>query len=455
MTRTFGDFIEVVESWIARAPAEEDPESVLARVVAELDATPQQRWPWFVLPTFASSQAVGFGLGVAATIVGGVVGVQLLGDSSSIGDRVPSGVDHGDIAFVHAVYDHRTMSADGVKIMAVSSDGGDPALIAEPPGDAWRVTEGTFPNDVRNGERAGPAVVWSPDATQIAFRLFNDAPGIYLMNRDGSGLKQLVALEEDRDSGMGFSAALDWSPDGNELVYSYPYARVRSPLYVVDTADGTVRSLTGPDAADGVTHTVAWSPDGSTIAFVRTDEGGLPRGSALYVMNADGTDLRLLSTGSEPNPQVTGIAWSPDSSTIAFTQDMGDEGDPAPHRRVARVVNADGSGLRDLTEPVDGGCCYWVSPDERVAWSPDGTSVAFLAWSGEREIVVVDADGSGGRAVITDGDYSWFDWSPDGSRLVVFDQRTYSVHVVNADGSNRRWLAKGEFPAWAPAPGHD
>jgi Tol biopolymer transport system component len=452
VTQNFGEFIDEVEGWLATAPVEEDPESVLARIVAELDATPQQRWPWIVLPTLDTSQAMGFGLGVAATILGVVVGVQLLEMSSGTGGHAPSGIDRGDIAFVHAVYDPPGFSAEDVRILAVSSEGGDPALLGAPPGNASRLFRGAFPNNPRNDERVGPSVSWSPDGARIAFRLFNDAPGIYLMNRDGSGLRQLVDLPRDRNSGMGSSAALDWSPNGSQLTYSYPYSLIRSPLYVVDTADGTVRNLTGPDTADGVTRTVAWSPDGSMIAFVRTEEGGLPRGSGLFVMNADGTAVRQLPTGSEPNPQVLGLAWSPDGSMIAFLQDMGDATDPAPHRNVLRVINVDGTGMRDLVEPIGGGCCTWVSTDERLAWSPDGTSVATIRWTeGGRVVVVVNADGSGERSLTAGGDFSWFDWSPDGSQLVVFEQRTYSIQVVNADGSGQRWLANGEFPAWAPA----
>ncbi len=102
-------------------------------------------------------------------------------------------------------------------------------------------------------------------------------------------------------------------------------------------------------------------------------------------------------------------------------------------------------------EPWDGGCCDWSSPDERLAWSPDGTAVAMIDWKETgRDVVIVSADGSGRRDLTEDGDYSWFDWSPDGSQLVVFDQGSYAISVVNADGTGLRWLANGEFPAWAP-----
>jgi Tol biopolymer transport system component len=217
---------------------------------------------------------------------------------------------------------------------------------------------GVFPNDVRNDQLVGPAVRWSPDGTRVAFRLFNDAPGIYLMDRDGSDLRRLVDLPRDRGSGMAFSAALDWSPDGTRIAYTYPYRSVAAPLYVVDTDDGEVTDLTGDDPARWVTRTVAWSPDGSRIAFVRTDREGLPRASRLFVMDADGTGARELPTGPEPYPQVYAVAWSPDGSQIAFVQGMGSATQPAPERGALRVVDADGSGLRTLAGPWrNGGCC--------------------------------------------------------------------------------------------------
>jgi Tol biopolymer transport system component len=69
---------------------------------------------------------------------------------------------------------------------------------------------------------------------------------------------------------------------------------------------------------------------------------------------------------------------------------------------------------------------------------------------------VTAASGSGDWASI---DGTWFDWSPDGSQLVVsapgaqIDGSPYrksAVYVVDADGSNRRWLADGDHPQWSP-----
>jgi TolB protein len=70
------------------------------------------------------------------------------------------------------------------------------------------------------------------------------------------------------------------------------------------------------------------------------------------------------------------------------------------------VINADGSGLRRLTDGMD------------PAWSPDGKRVAFARWRDPRGIYVIDEDGSNETRI-----FSWSEakapaWSPDGSRIV-------------------------------------
>jgi Tol biopolymer transport system component len=126
------------------------------------------------------------------------------------------------------------------------------------------------------------------------------------------------------------------------------------------------------------------------------------------------------------------------------------------------VINDDGTGRRVISQ-MEVGCCLLTSIGDVLAWSPDGQQIAFIDGrttpNGDvRDVVVlVGADGSGER-VLTDG--SFFDWSPDGSRLVVSDAgsprwtggqvESYSIYVVNADGSGRRWLTYGEYPAWSP-----
>ena len=94
-----------------------------------------------------------------------------------------------------------------------------------------------------------------------------------------------------------------------------------------------------------------WSPDGRRIAFVSRRDG-----KALYVMNADGSGLRIVA---RVEPLAT-PAWSPDGRRIAF------EGRRDRHSVALYVVNADGSGQRTLARRGNA-----------PAWSPDGRSIAF------------------------------------------------------------------------------
>ena len=112
-----------------------------------------------------------------------------------------------------------------------------------------------------------------------------------------------------------------------------------------------------------------------------SDRDGTPE---IYVMDADGTDLVRLTTDAwvqiAPVTEVASLAWSPDGTRIAFIADR------AGDRRIF-VMNADGTGLVGLTEhPAGSGA---------PAWSPDGRQIAFTVQRlGNDEIFVINADGT-------------------------------------------------------------
>jgi len=70
------------------------------------------------------------------------------------------------------------------------------------------------------------------------------------------------------------------------------------------------------------------------------------------------------------------------------------------------VINADGSGLRRLTDGMD------------PAWSPDGKKVAFARWRDPRGIYVIDEDGSNETLLFGWSEAKAPAWSPDGSHIV-------------------------------------
>ena len=122
--------------------------------------------------------------------------------------------------------------------------------------------------------------------------------------------------------------------------------------------DGSGKTPITPDDFNNVTP--AWSPDGSKIAF--SSRHGPETREDIWIVNADGTDPQQVTSifGQDRDP-----TWSPDGSKIAFSTNW--DGNSEIY-----VVNADGSGLHNITNNVE-------NQDTTPAWSPDGTKIAYVA----------------------------------------------------------------------------
>jgi Tol biopolymer transport system component len=84
-------------------------------------------------------------------------------------------------------------------------------------------------------------------------------------------------------------------------------------------------------------------------------------GGGLYVINAEGSGLRWLTDGLDP-------AWSPDGTQIAFTRWR--------HPWGAYLINSNGTGEKRIIDGIR---------LKEVAWSPDGSQIAFTINQGTTE----------------------------------------------------------------------
>jgi Tol biopolymer transport system component len=293
----------------------------------------------------------------------------------------------------------------------------------------WAVnpTPGGTPSDrIQLSEHPGEPVAWSNDGSKLLFsREVPDAP------RDPTADRDLYVLNAD-----GTETRLTWdhgwptgsiSPDGSEVVYDAWAAEWNSGIYVVRADGGSHRLLlaAGKRAYPDGTYRTAlfiptFSPDGTQIAYF---DGLGDWGNSLRVVNADGSGPRAIVDcrwNQECPPQheyqfshVENLAWSPDGSHLAFNNTGGG----------IWIVGADGSGLTK----VDG---------KDVRWSPTGSRLAFQSgspsstglWVSEG-IWLVNADGTGLQQVAPVGrDPAW---SPDGSRIAFLSRRGDSLYVAD------------------------
>jgi Tol biopolymer transport system component len=277
------------------------------------------------------------------------------------------------------------------------------SLYGEPP-----------PNPVIHG---GQPVV-SPDGDRIAF-LSNraGADDLYVIGAKGSGEKRLTQTAESE-------IAPQWLAGGKELAFSIQTDDT-SRLYAIDPKGKGKREI-----GDYSGRAPVLSPDGTKVVFM----GGTWTATKLTVAAPDGKQPVEITDG-------TSIAWnhhwSPDGKRIAFTGRKEARGELAVF-----VMNADGSDPRQVSSvPADEGGAQWP------VWSPDGTKLAVQVNSrtekGSAFIWVIDVATGQGRKLGThdrkclDETPSWF---PDGKRIAFQSNRTgtMEVWVMNADGTGAR-----------------
>jgi Tol biopolymer transport system component len=173
---------------------------------------------------------------------------------------------------------------------------------------------------------------WFPDMRGLLYRRTN-APGttasdIWAMDLDGGNRRPVYVAPADQ-----FYPSL--SPDMKRLLFSTVKGPNARKIEVLDIPTGVVTTLVdaSPTSYDSAP---AWSPDGRQIAFESTMDGG----REIYVMNADGTNVRRITHNALWDE---GPAWSPDGTKFAFSSGADDL-----HLDIW-TMNVDGSDPRQLT----------------------------------------------------------------------------------------------------------
>jgi dipeptidyl aminopeptidase/acylaminoacyl peptidase len=191
------------------------------------------------------------------------------------------------------------------------------------------------------------------------------------------------------------------SPDGKHVLYGRQITAKKgsaevdlSALWVANAKDGSgaVRLSACPTTACDE-HSAAWSPDGSRIAFVTTDEKDQPQ---IAVGRADGSAVMVITHAHGP---LDTPRWSPDARRIAFLYSEGAPKTPGP--------------LNPL--PRDAGVLSSTVYEQRLAVVPSGGGEVTLL--GPKDLNIYE-----------------FDWSPNG--------RQFAVTAARGSGDNNWWIAE-------------
>ena len=177
---------------------------------------------------------------------------------------------------------------------------------------------------------------WSPDGQTLVYATTEVTSWvIQLVRADGSGRKRLESTV------LSAAGRASWSPDGTRIVFTKDEGRfnpggleVITALYVSDAAGVRETRLASPGACND--SDPAWSPDGTTIAFVGCRDGI----AGIFTMHLDGTNVRRVTTAPAAPDRYP--AWSPAGDHLAFERGP-------PDNRDVYTVAVDGTDLVNLT----------------------------------------------------------------------------------------------------------
>lgn len=241
---------------------------------------------------------------------------------------------------------------DGAEIFKVKSDGSEElqvtndrlmktSLAVSPDGKSFAFAARQFQQDdvwlldldagrltrLTDDEADSTLPIWSPDGQRIAFS--SNRTGhfeVYVMDQDGAQVRRVTTTQDD-------SYATSWAPDGKIVFRTGPWTRQQ--LFSINPDGSGMRQVTRGDAHF---RYGSWSPHGSKIVASTERDGNMD----IYLLDSNWREVSRLTSHREDDIFPS---WSPDGRRIVFASLH----DSQPLDYQIYVMNADGSDQRRLT----------------------------------------------------------------------------------------------------------
>jgi TolB protein len=262
-------------------------------------------------------------------------------------------------------------------------------------------------------------LIFSRDAKN---KLGQERKALYVINSDGTGLRQILPATYVRDSSV--------SPLGKKIAYTDGFH-----IHICDWDGSNDLDITSIPREH---YQPRWSPDGKLLLFASDRLGN----SEIFLMHPDGSDAFNISWHMDSLD--ISPAWSPDGSNIVFISDRKGVFD-------LFVSDIKGVNQRKITDSLHN--C------REPAWSPDGKWIAF---SSDKEkpmhLFLIKPDGSELKQLTTGSSWNGLpSWNADSKRIAFISDRDGNpdIFIINIEDLSLQNITRTpdveeSYPAWVP-----
>jgi Tol biopolymer transport system component len=244
---------------------------------------------------------------------------------------------------------------------------------------------------------------------------------------------------------LGLYALAQPTPEVPTLAATSP-ALTQEPAFFYTPSTATAAPVRAPTVTPTFSPQITTTPIGGgpgQLAFSSNRTGAFQ----IWLMNADGTGLVQLTKVSNGACQP---AWSPNGDRMVFVSPCQPRNDTYPGGRLY-VMNADGNELKPLNIPVN------LEGDYDPKWSPDGKHILYTSvQSGRPQIFEYTFEGSNVRNLSNSRSFDFNPaYSPNGKYIAFVRQiTTNNVFIMSDKGENQVQLNLSDpvltstSPAW-------